>query len=122
MTKDWPQGKLDAPGMFLIHFFYVIKGQLISKCLFVDFHFFQKMNKYSRIVVKKNSFVSFLEEFTAWQFAFKINWPLVSGLDTFGCMWAIFFTDSKWKTDRSGFLISKGNYKQMVSNASYLVS
>ena len=33
-----------------------------------------------------------------------------------------FFTDSKWETDRPNFLISKGNYKQMVSNASYLVS
>ena len=29
------------------------------------------------MVVKSNSFVHFLEEFTVWQFAFEINWPLV---------------------------------------------
>ena len=29
------------------------------------------------IVVKLNSFVHFLEEFTAWQFAFEFYWPLV---------------------------------------------
>ena len=29
-----------------------------------------------RLVVKMNSFVRFLEEFTAWQLAFEINWPL----------------------------------------------
>ena len=28
------------------------------------------------IPVKMNSFVRFLEEFTAWQFNFEINWPL----------------------------------------------
>ena len=28
------------------------------------------------IVEKTNSFVCFLEEFTTWQFAFEINWPL----------------------------------------------
>ena len=27
-------------------------------------------------MVKTNSFIRFLEEFTAWQFAFEINWPL----------------------------------------------
>ena len=36
----------------------------------------KKWTKTRRIVVKTNSFVSFLEEFTAWQFAFEINWPL----------------------------------------------
>ena len=30
-------------------------------------------------VVKMNSFVHFLEEFTAWQFASEINWPLADG-------------------------------------------
>ena len=30
----------------------------------------------TRCIVKMNSFVCFLEEFTAWQFAFEINWPL----------------------------------------------
>ena len=51
------------------------KGQLISKCLFGVFNFFQKMkeNKLSSgiVVVKLNSFVVLLEEFTAWQFAFQ---------------------------------------------------
>ena len=37
----------------------------------------KKRTKTHLIVVKTNSFVRFLEEFTAWQFAFKINWPLV---------------------------------------------
>ena len=52
------------------------KGQIISKCLFGIFNFFQKQKKTPRIVVKMNSFVRFLEEFMAWQFAFEINWPL----------------------------------------------
>ena len=56
------------------------KGQLISKCLFGVFNFFQKMNENKSssgiIVVKSNSFVHFLEEFTACQFAFKFYWPL----------------------------------------------
>ena len=52
------------------------KGQLTLKCLFSDFNFFQKQRKTLRIVVKMNQFIRFLEEFTAWQFAFEINWPL----------------------------------------------
>ena len=36
----------------------------------------KKQTKTRSIVVKTNSFVRFLEEFRAWQFAFKINWPL----------------------------------------------
>ena len=32
--------------------------------------------KTGRTVVRTNSFVRFLEEFTTWQFAFEINWPL----------------------------------------------
>jgi hypothetical protein len=36
----------------------------------------KKQTKTRRIVVKTNSLVHFLEEFTAWQFAFEINWPL----------------------------------------------
>ena len=36
----------------------------------------KKQTETRRIVVKTNSFVRFLEEFTAWQFAFKIIWPL----------------------------------------------
>ena len=53
-----------------------LNSQIISKCLFGVFNFFQKMNKIRRILVKMNSFVRFLEEFTTWQFAFEINWPL----------------------------------------------
>ena len=38
----------------------------------------KKRTKTSRPqVVKSNSFVLFLEEFTAWQFAFEFYWPLV---------------------------------------------
>ena len=51
------------------------KGQLISKCLFGVFNFFQKTNENASIVVKIH-FIRFLEEFTAWQFAFEIIWPL----------------------------------------------
>ena len=50
-----------------------VKGQIISKCLFEIF----KRTKTCRIEVKTNSFVHFLEEFAAWQFAFEISWPLV---------------------------------------------
>ena len=56
------------------------KGQLISKCLFGVFNFFQKMNEnkltWDIIVVKLNSFVRFLEEFMAWHFPFEFYWPL----------------------------------------------
>ena len=57
------------------------KGQLISKGLFGVFNFFQKKKNENKstwgiIVVRSNSFVRFLEEFTAWQFAFELNWPL----------------------------------------------
>ena len=45
--------------------------------------------KTSRIVVKLNSFVRFLEEFTVWQFAFKINWPLV--VNAVGCMFFLYY-------------------------------
>ena len=38
----------------------------------------KKRTKIRRIVVKMNSFVCFLEEFTSWQFAFEINWHLKS--------------------------------------------
>ena len=50
------------------------KGQLISKCLFSS----KKWMKTSCTVVKTNLFICFLEEFTTWQFAFEINWPLKS--------------------------------------------
>ena len=41
------------------------KGQLISKCLFGVFTFFQKRTKTSRQGVKSNLFVHFLEETSA---------------------------------------------------------
>ena len=56
------------------------KGQIISKCLFGVFNFFQKTNTTRRTLVKTNSFFHFLEEFTAWQFACEINWPLECNL------------------------------------------
>ena len=47
-------------------------SQLISKknCQAED------SSKKRRILVKMNSFVCFLEESSAWQFVFEINWPL----------------------------------------------
>ena len=36
----------------------------------------KKLTKTHSILVKMNSFLRFLEEFMAWQFAFEINWPL----------------------------------------------
>ena len=51
-------------------------GQIISKRPFSFFNFFQKTNK-NTLHSSKNEFIClFLEEFTAWQFAFEINWPL----------------------------------------------
>ena len=59
-----------------INWKHVIKGQVISKGFSVSSISSKKRTKTSRIVVKSNSFVRFLEELTAWQFAFEINWPL----------------------------------------------
>ena len=57
-----------------------ILGQLISKCLFGVFNFFQKTNENKSttgtIVVKSNSFVRFLEETSAWKNHFDFVWPL----------------------------------------------
>ena len=50
------------------------KGQLISIFLFGVSNFFQKTNK-NTLHSSKNKL--FLEEFSAWQFAFEINWALV---------------------------------------------
>ena len=65
---------LHISSFLLLH----IKGQLISIWLIGVFNFFQKMNEnkstWGIIVVKLNSFVHFLEEFTAWQFAFEFYW------------------------------------------------
>ena len=54
------------------------KGQVISKGFLVSSISSEKRMNTHRIVyvVKTNSFVHFLEEFTTWQFAFEINWPL----------------------------------------------
>ena len=53
------------------------KGQKISKrFFFLAEDSSKKRTKTRRILVKTNSFIRFLEEFMAWQFAFEINWPL----------------------------------------------
>ena len=59
---------IDSKKVFLNDVSNKLKGQLISKCLFCVFNFFQNTN---------NSFVYFLEEFIAWKFAFEINRPLI---------------------------------------------
>ena len=57
----------------LFNSFNVTKGQIISKCLCGVLNFLQKTNENS-LHTSKNEFIrSFLEEFTAWQFAFEIN-------------------------------------------------
>ena len=59
-----------------------LKGQLISKCLFGVFDFFQKTNKikltWGIIVVKSNSFVCFWRKSMTPKNHFEINWPLVA--------------------------------------------
>ena len=55
---------------------WVVKGQIISECLFGVFNSFKRTNKNTSHSSKTNSFIRFLEEFTDWQFAFEINWPL----------------------------------------------
>ena len=60
----------------------MFKGQLISKCLFSVFHFFQKTNKnkltWGIIVVKPNLSVHFYEELSAWKNYYDFVLPLVS--------------------------------------------
>ena len=55
---------------------FLAKGQLISKYILVSSISSKKQTKTRRIIVKTKLFVSFLEEITAWQFAFEITWPL----------------------------------------------
>ena len=55
---------------------FILKGQIISKCFFLAEDSPKKRTKTRRILVKTNSFVRFLGESSAWQFAFEINWPL----------------------------------------------
>ena len=59
------------------YLYYPSKGQIISKRFFSGQGFFKKWMTTRRILVKTNSFVRFLEESSAWQFAFEINWPLI---------------------------------------------
>ena len=59
-----------------IYFFLPAKGQVISKGFFGVFNFFQKTNENTSHSSKNEFILRFLEEFTAWQFAFEINWPL----------------------------------------------
>ena len=59
----------------------LFKGQLILKCLFGVFKFFQKTNEnkstWGIIVVKSNFFVHFSEELRIPKSSFEINRPLV---------------------------------------------
>ena len=55
---------------------FLAKGQLISKYILVSSISSKKHTKTRRIIVKTKLFVRFLEEITAWQFAFEITWPL----------------------------------------------
>ena len=65
------------------------KGQIISKCLFGVLNFSQKMKENTSHTIKINAFVRFLEDFTAWQFAFEINWPLAMYFISIGAWWMI---------------------------------
>ena len=61
----------------LIREYNAVKGQLISKCLFGVFKFFQKMNENNStggtIVVRSDFFVGFLEESKIPKRHFEIN-------------------------------------------------
>ena len=60
------------------------KGQLISKCLFSVFKFFQKKRtKTSWPEVKLNFLIRFLEELRIPKSPFEINWPLFSHSEDF---------------------------------------
>ena len=58
--------------------FSIGKGQVILKGFFDVFNLFRKMKENTS---HTNSFVCFLEEFIAWQFAFEINWPLAASFN-----------------------------------------
>ena len=78
------------------------KGQLISKCLFGVFNFFQKMNEnkltWGIIVVKSNSFVRFLEETSAWKNYFEFVWPLITIFkNEIQCQLCLFSWSMSWK-------------------------
>ena len=71
------------------------KGQLISKCLFGDFKFFQKRNEnkstWGIIVVQSNVFVRFLEEFGIPKSPFETPklWLNNTQSKLWACHWAI---------------------------------
>ena len=85
MVFNWP--------LFFLFFFKILmkigkkwktlKGQIISKLFFSGRGFSQKTNENMSHTSKTNSFVRFLEEYSAWQFAFEINWPLSQELFLF---------------------------------------
>ena len=56
------------------------KGQIISKRFFLAEDSSKIRTKTRRRLVKMNSFVRFLEEFTSWQFAFEFYWLLACSL------------------------------------------
>ena len=73
-------------------FFYISgkdlppKGQIILKRFFSGQGFFQKKNE-NTSHTSKNDFIRFLEEFSAWQFVFEINWPLRNMVIESLCIW-----------------------------------
>ena len=67
------------------------KGQLISKCLFGIFTFFQKPNENKSTSSKVELFVRFLEETSAWKNHFEIVWPLEKWQYFFFCFCICFF-------------------------------
>ena len=67
---NWPVHK------WRYYFFLILNVRLFRNVFLVPSISSKKRTKTLRIVVKTNSFVHFLEESTAWQFAFEIIWPL----------------------------------------------
>ena len=61
------------------------KGQLVSKANCQAVNSSKKQSNEFVFTTMGREFVRFLEEFTAWQFAFEIIWPLDSGRNTHRC-------------------------------------
>ena len=80
-TSQWGQSCWSHISLLKVSLPYT-KGQLISKCLFVVFNFFQKTNKNKStcgiIIVKANSFVHFLKKCQLEKNHIDFVWPLVS--------------------------------------------
>ena len=102
--------------------YLVPNGQIISKCLFGVFNFFQKWTKTCRILVKMNEFIHFLEEFTAWQLAFEINWPLpLFGLESRTVLKKMIWKSFWWVENRLLFQIKTGSeHLQIFLSSSFL--